>query len=126
MAEWQPVASAPSDRAIQLALHDAQGTRELHFPCRRTDAGWINAATGSPVSFHATHWRDWSTARQASAAVTEARLRVNQMMIGAELCTLYDAFLRQPIPPDLSRLLDQLAQQELQQLAPDPRDGGSA
>jgi hypothetical protein len=116
MADWQPVASAPCDRPIQLGTVDANGTRCLHFPCRRAGAAWVNAVTGSPVGFMPTHWREWSKAAQAATAVTEARLRVNQLIIGAELCTLYDEFLRQPIPRELSELLDQLAQRELHHL----------
>jgi hypothetical protein len=95
---------------------DQQGIHVLRFPCRRTPAGWVNAVTDSQVLFSATHWREWTKAEKSTAAETSARVRVNQLLIGAELPTLYDEFLRQPIPPDLAKLLDELAQREIDQL----------
>ncbi len=33
--EWQPIASAPFDRDIELAVIDYYGVHALAFPCRR-------------------------------------------------------------------------------------------
>jgi len=58
--DWQPIASAPFDRDLQLAVIDHVGTHSLVFPCRRVLGGWINAETKSRIaSLHPTHWREW-------------------------------------------------------------------
>jgi hypothetical protein len=46
----------------------------------------------------------------------QGRLRAIQLLLGAELAQLYEVFLQQPVPPGISRLLDKLAQSELDQL----------
>jgi hypothetical protein len=33
--EWQPIAKAPFDRDLELAVMDYDGTHALVFPCRR-------------------------------------------------------------------------------------------
>jgi hypothetical protein len=57
---WQPAASAPFDRDLELAVIDRMGTHALVFRCRRAQTGWINARTGRRVDIDPTHWRDWS------------------------------------------------------------------
>jgi hypothetical protein len=57
---WQPAASAPFDRDLELAVIDRTGTHALVFRCRRAQAGWINAQTGRRVDIDPTHWREWS------------------------------------------------------------------
>jgi hypothetical protein len=60
--KWQPMANAPLDRNLELAVIDAAGVHALIFPCRRTRDGlWINAGTGKPILLSPTHWRDWET-----------------------------------------------------------------
>lgn len=113
---WHPVSASPPDLPLQLCVIDPQGIHVLRFPCRRTQAGWVNAVTNSQVLFSATHWREWTKGEISTAAETSARVRVNQLLIGAELPTLYDEFLRQPIPAELAKLLDELAQREIDQL----------
>jgi hypothetical protein len=113
---WHSVASSPADVPLQLCVIDPQGIHVLRFPCRRTPLGWVNAVTDSQVLFRATHWREWTKAEISTAAETSARVRVNQLLIGAELPTLYDEFLRQPIPEELAKLLDELAEREIDQL----------
>jgi hypothetical protein len=56
---WQPIASAPYDRKLELAVIDADGPHALVFPCRRVDGGWANAESGARVDVVPTHWRDW-------------------------------------------------------------------
>ncbi len=46
----------------------------------------------------------------------QGRLRAIQLLLGAELAELYEVFLQQPVPPGISRLLDKLAQRELEEL----------
>jgi hypothetical protein len=59
---WQPIASAPFDLDLELAVIDRAGTHALLFPCRRVDSGWINALTRRRVEVEPTHWREWMAA----------------------------------------------------------------
>jgi hypothetical protein len=57
--EWQRIATAPFDRALELAVIDYDGTHALVFPCRHVLRGWIKAETNEPLDVHPTHWREW-------------------------------------------------------------------
>jgi hypothetical protein len=57
--DWQPIATAPFDRDLQLAVLDTRGSHALVFPCRRVLHGWAQAVTRAPVTVHPTHWRVW-------------------------------------------------------------------
>jgi len=60
MGDWIPIATAPFDRDLELAVIDYDGTHALVFPCRRVLHGWINAQTKNPLgSLRPTHWREW-------------------------------------------------------------------
>jgi hypothetical protein len=56
---WEPIASAPYDRDLELAVVDRHRVHPLVFACRRTAAGWIKASTRERVSVSPTHWRPW-------------------------------------------------------------------
>ena len=57
---WQPIATAPYDRDLELAVIDASGEHALVFPCRRSILdGWTNRTTGKRVDVRPTHWREW-------------------------------------------------------------------
>jgi hypothetical protein len=56
---WQPIATAPFDRNIGLAVNDYWGTHALVFPCRRILGGWIKAETKEQLDVHPTHWCEW-------------------------------------------------------------------
>jgi hypothetical protein len=58
---WQPIATAPFDRDLELAAIDASGEHALVFPCRRIPGGWINSTTGKWIEVYPTHWRAWKT-----------------------------------------------------------------
>jgi hypothetical protein len=64
---WQPIATAPFDRDLELAVIDKDGTHALVFACRRVANGWVNAETMREIDVHPTHWREW---RQPSATST--------------------------------------------------------
>jgi hypothetical protein len=52
---WQPIATAPFDYDLELAVIDASGEHALAFPCRRSILdGWI-ATTGKRVEVYPTH-----------------------------------------------------------------------
>jgi hypothetical protein len=57
--EWQPVSTAPSDRDLELAVIDGDGTHTLVFPCRRILAGWIDSESKRKLDVSPTHWREW-------------------------------------------------------------------
>ena len=64
---WQPAASAPFDRQLELAVIDRRGTHALVFPCRRDPEGWIDAQTGRRIEVVPTHWREWMSPRPGGA-----------------------------------------------------------
>jgi len=58
--DWQPIATAPFDRDLELAVIDYDGPHALVFPCRRILGGWIKAETKRPIEdLRPTHWREW-------------------------------------------------------------------
>ena len=60
--DWQPIANAPFDRDLELAVIDKEGPHAVVFPCRRVADGWIDAKTRQRIGVHPTHWRDWDKA----------------------------------------------------------------
>jgi hypothetical protein len=56
---WQPAASAPFDRSLEIAVNDGHATHALVFPCCRAADGWIDARTGRHIDVAPTHWREW-------------------------------------------------------------------
>jgi hypothetical protein len=61
--EWQPIATAPFNRDLELAVLDAhESPHALVFPCRKVLHGWVEAGTVVPVIIHPTHWRKWDYA----------------------------------------------------------------
>ena len=60
---WSPVASAPFDRDIELAVLDGDGAHALVFPCRRIVGGWMSAQTRERLDINPTHWREWQDGR---------------------------------------------------------------
>jgi len=58
--EWQPIASAPADSDLELAVIDTDGIHALVFPCRRAAPGWVKSTTGTRVDVYPTHWRKWT------------------------------------------------------------------
>jgi len=59
MPDWQPIATAPFGRDLQLSVIEREEVYALIFPCRRTPIGWVNAETGKRVFAHPTYWRFW-------------------------------------------------------------------
>jgi hypothetical protein len=56
---WEPIASAPFDRDLELAVVDGHHVHPLVFACRRTAAGWIKASSRERVIVSPTHWWSW-------------------------------------------------------------------
>jgi len=56
---WHPIATAPFDRDLELAVVEDGDTHALLACCRRLRYGWVNAITGKPMDVNPTHWRDW-------------------------------------------------------------------
>lgn len=58
---WQPIASAPYDRDLRLAVLDADGNAHaLIFPSRRILGGWIKSQTRHRIQIDPTHWQEWT------------------------------------------------------------------
>lgn len=58
--DWQPIATAPFDRDLRLAVIDRQGiAHALVFHCRRVLGGWFKAETKARIDADPTHWREW-------------------------------------------------------------------
>ena len=58
---WEPIASAPFDRDLELAVLKDGGEHALVFPCRRVPGGWVDAKSGRWLPVHPTHWREWAS-----------------------------------------------------------------
>jgi hypothetical protein len=57
--DWQPVATAPFDRDLEVAVIDYDGAHVLVFPVRRILGSWITAEAKQRIEVHPTHWREW-------------------------------------------------------------------
>jgi hypothetical protein len=57
--DWQPVSIAPLDRNVQVGITFKNGILAIFFPCRRTEAGWINAIVKAPLLHDPACWREW-------------------------------------------------------------------
>ena len=57
---WEPIASAPFDRDLELAVVDRHRVHPLVFACRRTAGGWIKGSSRERLVVSPTHWRLWS------------------------------------------------------------------
>ena len=56
---WKPIATAPFDCDLELAVIDYDGVQPLVFPCRRIVGGWVKAAKRERIDVRPTHWRQW-------------------------------------------------------------------
>ncbi len=56
---WLPIATAPFDRELELAVIDYDGVHALAFPCRRILGGWIKSETKERLDVHPSHWCEW-------------------------------------------------------------------
>jgi hypothetical protein len=61
--EWHPIATAPFDRDLELAVINYDGAHTVVFPCRRILGGWMKAETNTPIIVYPTHWREWQNPR---------------------------------------------------------------
>ena len=57
--EWHPIATAPFDRDLELAVIDHGEMHALVFPCRRVLTGWTVAKANKLIDVQPTHWREW-------------------------------------------------------------------
>jgi len=60
MLDRQPISTAPFDRDLELSVIEQGEVHTLIFPCRRTQAGWVDSKSGKSVFVDPTHWRVWS------------------------------------------------------------------
>ena len=57
---WEPIASAPFDSDLELAVVEGWRVHALVFACRRTTGGWVRASNRERVIVSPTHWRLWA------------------------------------------------------------------
>jgi hypothetical protein len=57
--KWLPVSIAPTGVDLELCVMGRDGVHALVFPCRRTDAGWVDPATQKRLDIAPKHWRRW-------------------------------------------------------------------
>jgi hypothetical protein len=67
MTEWKHISTVPFGRDVELQVSDRFGEHVLGFPCRLTDAGWMNAQLNVALSASVTPlaWREWRHDDQA-------------------------------------------------------------
>jgi hypothetical protein len=56
---WQPIAIAPFERQLEIAVDDGGASHAVVFPVCRVADGWIEARTGRHIDIAPTHWREW-------------------------------------------------------------------
>jgi hypothetical protein len=55
---WNSIETVPAGVAVQVRVTDgANDEYLLPYPCKLTPDGWVNAATGSPLSVRPTYWK---------------------------------------------------------------------
>jgi hypothetical protein len=57
---WNPIATAPFDQDLELAVLDKDGPHTLVFACRRIPDGWIHSETKRRIDVHPSHWQEWT------------------------------------------------------------------
>ena len=57
---WEPVATAPNGRDLELSVIEAGEVHSLAFPCRKEGKEWVDSATGARVAIDPTHWHGWN------------------------------------------------------------------
>jgi len=57
--EWKPIATAPFDRDLELAVIDSGEPHVFAFPCHHIIGGWVDVKTKKQINIHPTHWREW-------------------------------------------------------------------
>lgn len=67
---WHPIANAPFNRDLELAVLDHDGPHALVFPCRRTLTGWIASKTRQRLDVWPTHWRVWEDTNSENGTST--------------------------------------------------------
>ncbi|RUV80780.1 MAG: hypothetical protein EOQ55_27950 [Mesorhizobium sp.] len=68
---WNPIASAPFGRSLELAVLDEEGLHALVFPCEKWQEGWRHAVTGLRIDIRPTHWRDWPVQQHQAALLCD-------------------------------------------------------
>jgi hypothetical protein len=76
--EWQPIATAPFDRNLELAVINYDGTHALVFPCRRILNGWLKSGTRERVNALPTHWREWKDSNSVLSFLVPTPDRVSK------------------------------------------------
>jgi hypothetical protein len=60
VTEWQPIATAPQERNLEVRVNDRIGRYRVLYPCRLVPGtGWINVVVKRKLTMEPVEWRDW-------------------------------------------------------------------
>jgi hypothetical protein len=77
-SSWYPIESAPFDEDVAVEVTDGRGAPYLlRWPCRRTEAGWINSTKGTPLAVTPVRWNGWRLLRLDGRALAYLYSRDN-------------------------------------------------
>jgi hypothetical protein len=62
---WRLASTAPFNCNVELYMSGDDGSHIIPFPCRQTDAGWINADLDVRLDIEPSEWRAWPTRKAA-------------------------------------------------------------
>lgn len=57
MTYWQPIATAPFNRKVEVAVLDPDGSHRFSYRARLTHGGWLSDDIGF-IEVDPTHWRE--------------------------------------------------------------------
>ena len=63
--EWRLASTAPFSCGVELYMSGDDGWHIIPFPCRKTDAGWINADLDVRLNIEPSEWRAWPARKAA-------------------------------------------------------------
>jgi hypothetical protein len=63
--EWRLASTAPFNCDVELYMSGDDGSHIIPFPCRQTDAGWINADLDVRLDIEPSEWRAWPARKAA-------------------------------------------------------------
>jgi hypothetical protein len=62
---WRAIEAAPLDEDVALLVTDGLSEPyELKYPCKRTDAGWVNSSRGTPLAVTPVKWKPYRPIRK--------------------------------------------------------------
>jgi hypothetical protein len=78
---WKKAETAPEGVIAQVRVTDGSGSDYgLPYPCKLTRNGWVNAASGKPLTVAVTYWKLYlETPKRNKAAAPSQKLFLPQI-----------------------------------------------